>query len=506
NDLYFNLNVNGVQIDPSSLVKGLFLGIGSALLAAALPAAEAGGVPAVTVLQRSDLELRVRRAIPMLNKLALVLILVGGGVLLFIPNVIASFGGIFAGLFGITLLIPGITVALMRFATATVGRLGLLGRMAARTVIGALSRTSVAIAALMVAISVTIGVGVMIASFRATVVTWLDQTFTADFFIDTPSPGANTVSQMDPAVIDRIRAVPGVQEVEILRNVYANSPELGSVHLYSASPGRQRDSKEFRYTLGSAQETWRQFDLGGILITEPFANRRHLSVGQEITLLTDHGPKRFPIVGITFDYSSDQGYIFMSLDRYRENWDDRNISGAAAWVVPGVDVEKVGDDIRHALSGELVVVESNQALRNAALVVFDRTFAITATLRFIAVVVAFIGILSALMALQLERTRELATLRATGMTIRQLWQLTLLESGLMGATAGILSIPTGLLLAAVLIYVINLRSFGWTIFFTPVPETYLEALAVSVIAALLAAVYPMIRLGKLETAEALREE
>ena len=144
--------------------------------------------------------------------------------------------------------------------------------------------------------------------------------------------------------------------------------------------------------------------------------------------------------------------------------------------------------------------------RAAALVIFVRTFAITTTLRLIAIIVAFIGILGALMALQLERTRELGTLRPAGMTLQQLWRLTLLESGLMGTTAGLLAIPTGLILAAILMYVINLRSFGWTIFFAPVPETYGEAFALAVLAALVAAVYPMLRLGKLQAAEALREE
>jgi putative ABC transport system permease protein len=92
------------------------------------------------------------------------------------------------------------------------------------------------------------------------------------------------------------------------------------------------------------------------------------------------------------------------------------------------------------------------------------------------------------------------------MTLPQLWRLMLLETGLMGATAGLLSIPTGLAMAAVLIYVINLRSFGWTIFFTAVPEVYVQALIVSIVAALLAAIYPMRRLSRMEVAAALRSE
>jgi putative ABC transport system permease protein len=76
----------------------------------------------------------------------------------------------------------------------------------------------------------------------------------------------------------------------------------------------------------------------------------------------------------------------------------------------------------------------------------------------------------------------------------------------MGATAGLLSLPTGYVLALVLVYVINLRSFGWTIQMDLDPWVFLQALAVSLAAALLAAVYPMRRLLRLPIAAALRQE
>jgi putative ABC transport system permease protein len=151
-------------------------------------------------------------------------------------------------------------------------------------------------------------------------------------------------------------------------------------------------------------------------------------------------------------------------------------------------------------------VQANRSIREEALRVFDRTFAITAALRLLAVVVAFIGVLSALLALQLERRRELATLRALGMTIGGLWKMTLLETGLMGAAAGVLAIPTGLVLALVLIYVINLRSFGWTIQLAVDPAIFLQALLIGLAAALLAGIQPMRRLARLEVADALRQE
>ena len=108
-------------------------------------------------------------------------------------------------------------------------------------------------------------------------------------------------------------------------------------------------------------------------------------------------------------------------------------------------------------------IQSNRSLKKISLEIFDRTFLITSVLRLLAGLVAFIGVLSSLMALQLERARELGVLRANGMTPGQVWQLVTSQTGLMGLAAGLLSLPVGLTLAAVMIYVINRRSFGWTI-------------------------------------------
>lgn len=513
NDLYFTLTVSDVNIDALSLAKGLLLGIFSALLAAALPAYEASAVPAVTVLQRSDLEDRIRNLLPRLNIIGAFLILLGAAILIFgQSNVALLFGGIFLALFGLVMYVPVVTIFLMRIATATLGHIGLIARMASRTVTQALSRTSVAIASLMVAVAVVIGVTVMIASFRTTVENWLAQTLNADFYVSSPLSGANRIVSMDSSLVEKTRAVPGVQNIEVLRSVTVTSPTLGNVRVNATQGGVARESRIFRSYNGDPAKIYDELNAGAIAITEPFANKHHVAEGSTLTLDTDKGAQTFPIVGVYYDYSSDQGSILMSLDVYRKFWNDNAISGFSVYVAPNYDVNQVEDAVRVALGGNAVasvpyvVLQSNRALRDAALVIFDRTFAITQALRVIAVAVAFIGILSALMALQLERTRELGTLRATGMTLRQLWRLTLLESGLMGAAAGILAIPVGLLLAAILIYVINLRSFGWTIFFTSVPEVYVQALLVSIGASLLAAIYPMLRLSKLQVIEALREE
>jgi putative ABC transport system permease protein len=153
-----------------------------------------------------------------------------------------------------------------------------------------------------------------------------------------------------------------------------------------------------------------------------------------------------------------------------------------------------------------LLVRPNRELRNEVLEVFDRTFAITGALQLLATLVAFIGVLSALLSLELERQRELGILRAVGMTVRQLWSLILLETGLLGSVAGLLAIPTGYILAIILVYIINRRSFGWTLQLELDWLPFLEAFVVAVLAALLAGLYPAYRMGKMITSEALRSE
>jgi putative ABC transport system permease protein len=508
NDLYFNVTVQSVDIQPVSLMKGFGIGMLASLVSSVVPAIEASSVNIVSVLKRSVLEERVLRSSPRLFSAGLLAVAAGSMLILLVNNVNVSFAGLFVGLVGVALCVPWLTTALMRTIAASLGRHSLITRMAARTITKALSRTSVTIATLVVAVSVMIGVSVMISSFRATVENWLGLALRADLYISPPAAGANSSVSMAPSIIETIRNVKGVEDTELLRSVSVESTEFGEVHLSAVSSITQHNRRNFRFAQGNSTDVWDQVAGGAVVVTEPFANRHNIRLedSRSVTLLTRSGPHAFPIAGVFYDYSSDQGYVLMSLEKYREFWDDQNISGASVYLTQDAKRDNVQDEIQHAVSGMNVIIQSNSALRETALAIFDRTFAITLALRLIVIIVAFIGVLGALMVLQIERTREFGTLRAIGMTLNQMWQLTMIESGIMGAVAGALAIPVGLAIALVLIYVINFRSFGWTIFFQPVPETYLQAFLVSTTAALLASVYPMIHLGKMEAAEALREE
>jgi putative ABC transport system permease protein len=436
------------------------------------------------------------------------LVLAGVGVgLLAIPtrSLVVSFAGTLAVVVAFAALTPLVTTLLMRLATRPLGRVwGALGRMAPRNVVTSLSRTAVAVAALMVAVSVTIGVSLMIGSFRTTVVAWLDQVLQGDVYVSAPSrTSTQATTPLDPAVLPLVESWPGVERVDLLRTATVESP-AGPVSVFGVY-NPDFGERPFLANDRSPEEIWTAMEAGAVTVSEPYANLVGLPRrGGTVTLYTSEGPREFPVAGIYYDYVTSGGTISLSLDTYRQLWGDEALTALALRLAPGADADAVARELGDALAPvQRLFVRPNQALRDEALVIFDRTFAITGALQLLATVVAFIGVLSALLSLLLEKQREMGILRAVGLTARQLWGLVLLETGLMGTVAGLLAMPTGLALSLILIYIINRRSFGWTLQMQVDAAPFLTALAVAVIAALLAGLYPAHKMSKMLTAEAL---
>jgi len=260
----------------------------------------------------------------------------------------------------------------------------------------------------------------------------------------------------------------------------------------------------WRFREGSAAAVW---DGGAVIVSEPYANRHGVRAGGLVRLRTDYGEEDFRVAGVFYDYGSSAGVVVMRRRTYDHAWNDRRVSSLALEAAPGVDVDALVAAVRErSAGGPRLVVRSNRALREASLEIFDRTFAITGVLRTLSVAVAFVGMLAALMALQLERTREVGVLRALGLTPRQVWGLVTAQTGIIGLIAGLLAVPSGLLLAAVLVFVINRRSFGWTMSIDPSPAILLQGVGLSLLAALLAGLYPAWRMATAPPAETLRDE
>lgn len=519
NDFYFVVSVQQVAIPPFLLVKGMLIGIGSALLAALVPAIEAMRTSPQTILQRSSLENKVQKLLPWLFLSWAVITVIGIGLLRLKAGLVVAFAGLFAIVLGSALLTPPVTAALMKLVQPLTQSLGVLGRLAPRDIVRSLSRTSVAIAALMVAVSVIVGVSIMVGSFRVTVVQWLDQTLQADIYVTPPSTTANRVlGQLDPAVVAEMKRWPGLEDVVTYNDTDATVTAFTygeetleierSIKLISAEGDVSHGQRPYSWRQNSI-DPWPALDRGeGVIVSEALLLKANLSdPPTSITIDSPQGPQTFSVLAVFYDYSSDQGTVILDNDPFIQIWGDEGIASMGLFTAPDIDLDTVVEDLRERYQGRTdVVVQSTRSLRDGSLEIFDRTFAITQALRLLAVIVAFIGVLSALMSLQLERTREIGILRATGMTPQQLWWMTLLETGLMGNVAGFLAMPLGYVLAWILIYVINVRSFGWTLQMQLNPSYFWQAWLVAIVAALLAGIYPAWRLSRVTVASAIREE
>jgi putative ABC transport system permease protein len=462
------------------------------------------------VLRRSSIEDATRKQLPLITAAAVILNIIGL-LLLAIPStsVVLSFIALFCIVVGSAFFTPALLVVVMHYATPLTERLfGVLGRMAPRAVARSLSRTSIAVAALTVAVSVIVGVSVMIGSFRVTVDDWLRTTLSADIYVSPPVITSSNVG-MDAEIQDIVANVQGVTQVLAARATNAESPdfaEMPPVNITAIEFDPERDTRRFIWT--TAENTAEALQSGAVMVSEPFAFRRGITQqNNTISLLTDNGAQEFEIFGVFYDYSTDQGTVYISLDTYRANWNDTDVSSLGVYVEEGVELTTVIDQLEtETLVGLDVIVQSNRALREGVFEVFNQAFSITVALRLLATIVAFIGILSALLAMQLENTRQYGLMRAIGLTPGQLRRFTIIQTGLMGFTSGLLALPIGLALAAVLIFVINIRSFGWSMSFIPLPGEMAQAFVVAIVAALIAGIYPAYRLGRLTTARALRSE
>ncbi|MEX2144276.1 MAG: FtsX-like permease family protein [Anaerolineales bacterium] len=507
NDIFFTLTVREASLPLSSLVKGAALGLAATLLAAWIPATEAANSPPRRILSRSQLELLSGKILGRLALLGASMAALSGGLLALVEiGLIASFACTFGVTIGLALTTPWITQRLMPLTARLLGwAIGPLGRLAPREVAASASRTSPAMAALMVAVAVTIGASLMISSFRGSVITWLDQILSNDIYGSVAGASlAEPAVPIEPQLIERIISWPGVEAVHLLRNIEVDSP-YGPITI--SANDNPEDGAEQLYVVkqGSESEVWEAVQAGAVMISEPLANRLGLRMGNSIMLFTPQGEQSFPIVAVFRDYTSSQGNVTMWLETYRRLWNDQAVTAFSARVSPGGDV----DALVQAMSAELsrdqfLNVRSNAGLRAETLEVFDRTFVITSALQIITTGVAFVGVLSAMLALQLEKQRQMGILKAIGLSLRQLWVLTLLETGLIGAVAGLLALPTGYIVAEILLQLINKRSFGWSLQMQLDSAPFIQALLIAVTAALLAGLYPAFRASRRSAAEAMR--
>jgi putative ABC transport system permease protein len=506
-DLYFALSVRDVSVTAATFLKAGTLGTLGAVAASLWPAHEATSTPPRDVMRRSSIETGVRKILPRVSEAGGALIFLGACAQLYPSrSILLSFFGLFFIVAGYALLVPGASSLLARgIQPLTAFAFGTPGTMSARSIPASISRTGVATAALVVAVSTTVGIGIMVDSFRRTVEDWLDQSLRSDIYLSSGEDRRGSDRTPLPRdLIAGVTSLPGVLQVASVSRRTLESPEGFTELFVMRIPRESFDA--FRFREGDARGAWEALLRGAVVVSDPYAYRNGLRTGDTLRLRTDRGTREFPVAGVYYDYSSDQGIVGILGDTYDRYWDDRGVDSIGIRLAPGTSPEAAIGRIRGVAGDRPVVVRSNRALREASLRVFDRTFGVTNVLRALTVLIAFVGVLNALMAIQMERGKEHAVLRAVGLTPLQAWGLVSGESAVIGMVAGLLAVPLGSAQALILIRFINRRSFGWTMQTFVDPWILLQAVGLALAASVLAGLYPATRLARTPPARALQEE
>jgi putative ABC transport system permease protein len=373
----------------------------------------------------------------------------------------AGFAAAFFTLIGFCCFAPYLTHQFGTWAGGVFHAL-LLPRLAARNLVRSLYRHAITVAALASALAMLVSVSIMIYSFRRTIDRWLERRLVADLFI---APAANEIVGFENFIPDELlkflRSRPEVETIDTFR--YLTATVNGGPASLAVVTGTDHNIPDF--IGGNNNEKYEAFRTPDrVTISEPLFHRLKVKEGDSVTIATPLGPHSFQVAGVFYDYSRDSGIMLMQRANFEKIWHDPRINSVALYLRPGTDVEKMIGSIRsgYASAGDYTVY-SNRALREAVVDVFNQTFAVTQILRVIAVLVAVIGIALNFTVLVKEREREIGTLRAVGVSGRQVCGLIIWESVLVGTMAVFLGITTGIALSVVLTEVINKAFFGWTI-------------------------------------------
>ena len=502
-DLYFFLRSSLPRLSPGFYLRGLLVGVGSAWAAAFFPLLEIRQNTILSLLSRRQGEDRTFRHRKINFSLGIIIIGASLGIA-YLPAESPIFG--FAAAFGIclgsSLLAPfGIDLILGRHFTALLPNLK--WRLAIGAVRRSLSRSAPAVAALMVALSMSLAISLMIGSFRETVNQWFSNSIQGDFYI-TDSDRDYDASLLDGKLVSDLLKAPEVAAGNRYRNLrYQFNDRL--IRLTGVDSKILKKYSNYHFTLKQTPDPWLEVSNGAVMVSETLARKHQLTLGQRLKLNGFKEQQEFQVTAIFRDYVTEHGVILMDFAKLTALMQDESVNSLALFLKKDVERPAFARALEEKLKPYSCKIYANHDLKKRIMEIFDRSFAITLSTRMIAILVAFFGIISALLAIYLENEREYGILRALGLSRREVFAIALGHSLTLGLLAVIGAGLSGPLLAWILVKVINLKSFGWSIDFSFDLMLFPTTIAITILASLAAGLYPAWRISATQPSFQMRE-
>ncbi|MCI0485620.1 MAG: ABC transporter permease [Blastocatellia bacterium] len=383
------------------------------------------------------------------------------------------------------------------------------GLLASANLGGAIPRVSISVAALAVSLGMMIAISIMIGSFRETVSYWVDQTLKADIYarplVRTRATGEGDIAERSIAAIKADPDVAAIDSFTSHQAVYQGNPITMGAGDFDVLLAHGRLA--FKSPADARSRLKQSIGRDAVVVSESFSLRFKKQPGDRVEMETEAGAREFEVAAVYYDYSNNRGIAVMDRATYERHFGRAQPGSLSIYLRPGADAEAVKERLARSIGSEhMLLFRTNASVRREVIRIFDSTFAITYALEAIAITVAGLGVLSTLIALILERRRELSVLNFLGATRGRIRRMIVIEAVLIGTVSQAIGILTGVMLSLVLAYVINVQSFGWTIqYHLPVAFLIQSSLLILAVTAL-AGLYPAARALKINALRFVREE
>lgn len=419
---------------------------------------------------------------------ALALLALAGGLTFGGENLLTGFAAVACLFLGAALLLPLALATLLRMAQSRAH--GPLAVWLFADTRHQLPGLSLALMALLLALSANIGVSTMVGSFRGTFVGWLDQRLVAELYVTAPT---------EAAAAD-LQAFLAPHSDAILPVVWADTVLAGR-------PGAvygQADHPTFRDhwpLIAALPDSWDKLATGdGVLINEQLARFARLAPGDDLTIAPD---TVLPILGVYSDYGNPAAQAIVTLTRFTATFPEIVPTRFALRLAPDRAAD-LASALRDQFGLPTDAVINQTQIKTFSLAVFDQTFLISAALNLLTLGVAGFALLMGLLTLADMRLPQLAPVWALGITRARLARFDLYRSLILAGLTFVLALPVGLALAWMLLAVINVQAFGWRLPMQLFPTDMLRLLIMAMCAAALAAALPALRLARLSPARLLK--
>ncbi len=466
-----------LTIRPIWWISGLLMAIFGGMIAAATSFWSMSRMPILGAAQRRAWAVKAGKGRVWTAVIGAVLWAVAWAGTLSEPTLIQGFGVLAGLLLGAAMLLPAALAVILRVGQALAR--GAVAQWFWADTRQQLPGLSLALAALLLAMTANIGVSTMVSSFRLTFVAFLNQRLASELYVT--ANDASEAQRLEQWLTPYVDAVLPIDQV--VTQVLGETAEI-------YGPVDHPTYRENWRMLRSVDDPWARVHAGqGVLINEQLAYRLDLEIGSNLAV----SDTNLPVVGIYGDYGNPIGQIILGRRVFKSLYPASQALRFGLRLppheVPALTTRLIEE---FGLSPDSIIDQS--ALKSYSLGIFERTFTVTAALNVLTLAVAGFAMLMSLLTLAGLRLPQLAPVWAMGLTRRELGLLELARAVMLAFLTGVLAVPLGLALAWVLLSIVNVAAFGWQLPMFVFPASYAVLLAQALVAAVVAAGWPAFRL------------